>query len=244
MSAETKNAGEDWGDIENVPKQKRGLPRWLMFCGGGCLLALVVGAIGVFFVMKFVKQAADQDVQYPKLERHIALDHRLDDYDLIGMDVAGSESYILSAKKKDRMAMIFIADTEEERKLYESQLDPAVSTGVGNVGTREGIEAGTIQVQGRELQIVRAIQKPFSLPGQNAKKGASAFVDITAEGSVDKLYLSYVRPEDMTRVSDEEIVAFLAPFHVGPLHVESTPPMESKDDGATPTEEDEPDGDH
>src|SRR5688572_30506234 len=112
MSAETKNAGEDWGDIENVPKQKRGLPKWLLFCGGGCLVALVLGGIAGYFVFKLIEEGKDQDVQYPKLEQHIGLDHRLSDYELFGIEIAGSESYIFGTQTADRVATIFVADTD------------------------------------------------------------------------------------------------------------------------------------
>ena len=244
MSAETKNAGEDWGDIENVPKQKRGLPRWLMFCGGGCLIALVLGGIAAYVAVQFFKQAKDQDVQYPKLERHIGLDHRLGDYQLFGIEIMGSESYIFGTKKADRMAMILVADTDDERKVFDAQLDPAVTQGMSGGGAREEVEAGTIHVQGRDLRVIRSIQKPITFPGQKSQKGASAFVDITAEGSVDKLYLMYMRPADSTRVSDEEILEFLVPFRVGPQHVESKAPAESEKTGESPTKEEEPGGDH
>jgi hypothetical protein len=243
MSAETKKAGEDWGDIENPPKEKRGLPRWLLFCGGGCIVAALLCAIGLYFAMRFMKEGMDEEQQYPKLEQHIGLDHRLTDYKLaFGAALLGTESYTFLKEKT--VAVLFVADTDEERKQYDALLDPAITQGTGQLGRREDIEAGTIPIQGRDLRIIRAIQKQFRMPGQSAKEGASAYLDITPEGSVDKLYLMYMKLESMDRVTDEELALFLAPFRVGPAHVESKLPEQPPTEGDAADDKEGADGDH
>ena len=40
--------GEEWADEPEVPKKKGGLPGWLWFCGGGCLIAVILGLWSVF----------------------------------------------------------------------------------------------------------------------------------------------------------------------------------------------------
>ena len=39
--------GSDWGDIDSLPPPKSGTPKWLMFCGAGCLLAILMMIIAV-----------------------------------------------------------------------------------------------------------------------------------------------------------------------------------------------------
>ena len=42
----------DWGDLEALPPQKSGFPRWLWACGGGCLVMLILALFAGWWLAK------------------------------------------------------------------------------------------------------------------------------------------------------------------------------------------------
>jgi hypothetical protein len=210
---------EDWGDLEQVETKRSGFPKWLLFCGGGCLLMVVrLVVAGIFVVDKF-KEFTDPDVQYPKLEEHIAFDHRLDDHQLFGVHLWGEEAYLFFAQDKKSWAMFLVADTPEEKAELEKLFDPNY-VGDGeeavSMGARQDAVVGTIEIQGRELRVLRAQQESnLPIPGAGAQSGATIMVDLSAPEATTGLVLMYMRNGQQEPVGDEEVAAFLAPFHVG-----------------------------
>jgi hypothetical protein len=88
--------------------------------------------------------------------------------------------------------------------------------------TAEDMKAGTIEVQGRDLHVLR-MRMQFSgfaaklMPKEaQDRMGSMAFVDLTPDDLDGMLLLQITRTHGDVPVTDDEIRDILKPFHVGP----------------------------
>jgi hypothetical protein len=82
------------------------------------------------------------------------------------------------------------------------------------------MQAGHVKVQGRDLQVLRFHQNAGQDSGDQSSAGRHAgegvWVDVTPVGGSDPVLIELIRMTGNEPISDEEIQAFLEPFHVGP----------------------------
>jgi hypothetical protein len=105
--------------------------------------------------------------------------------------------------------------------MFESD-SPKLPPTMGAI-TYDNVEKGTLEVQGRELRVVRmemGMGWVKSLPGVDAEDvdsvGHAAYIDLTQVGQEGGFWLQYTREADGGRITDEELREFFKPFHVGP----------------------------
>ena len=228
-------SSEVWSNEGERPQKRSGVPGWVWFCGGGCLLMLVCVVVLLVLGVKLVKEGLDPELQWPKLREAIAVDEDPQDLRLMfGSSFFGTyfmedgRGYTLLVFVKDR------ADAAEIEPLFASDFTEGGSS-FGMEGVQD-VQLGTIEVQGRERRIQRFFQSGgasrFGAPGQpELGSGHSAFVDITPEEGEQIVVGLVVRVragEDP--LGDDEVRDVLAPFHVGPVR-EPVKPAEPAEPG-------------
>lgn len=216
-----------WGEEgQSVPPKKK-IPTWVWACGGSCLVALILGIIGVVFVVKFgtklVQDGRDPEKQWPKLAHVLPYDERPPELTLeFGMSL-GFEMYALK-DSRGFMAIIYSIPEKSAAEVRHQMLDENFKggpLGIGS-GSRTDLQAVTIHVQGRDLKGVRFHQNARS--GSTAKNeegvpdagaGPALMLEVTPDGQVQPVILQLVRTQGTDPISDVEVQTFLKPFHVG-----------------------------
>ncbi|MAF64391.1 MAG: hypothetical protein CMJ84_01855 [Planctomycetes bacterium] len=221
MSAfDEESAGFD--DQPVAPPTKRAFPLWLLFCGGGCLLAVLATLVVGGLLINQFKGFNDPDVQWARIEEHLPFDQRPEELELLfGGGMMGIE--MITFNDSRGYAMVFQSfDISEAGEARDQLFDPEFTGSVVGFGGRKDLQEGTIEIQGRQLDVLRFYQfedEEGSEEGGEtpARAGVSALIDLTAEGEPGLFVVQIVRAtHDSDPVPDEYIRDFLAPFHVGP----------------------------
>ncbi len=113
--------------------------------------------------------------------------------------------------------------SEGRQKMFASD-KPEFPKDVG-VMQFQDVQAGTVEVQGRDLHVLRMhMEFPSWMKGLMGKKageelgkfGSMAFVDVTQEAKDGMVLLEMMKVSGPEPVSDDEIRTFLKPFRIGP----------------------------
>lgn len=212
-----------------IPK-KKGIPTWLWFCGGGCLLAVLVAVVVVGLGWRFMKTATDPEVQWARLEHILPYDQRPPELKPtmgFGMSVGTSMEQVQLQDTRGFMITVQSqggkAGAEARQKLFRAD-KPEFPKDLG-VMKFEGVEPGSLEVQGREIRTLRmrmefpAFMKAFmpkKAEGELGKMGSMAFIDVTPEESGGLVLVEMIKVTGPDPVSDDEIRTFLKPFRIGP----------------------------
>ena len=207
-------SGEEWVDTPEVPKKKGGIPGWLWFCGGGCLIAVVLAVVAGFFMVGRFKQSMDQDAQWEKLAATIEMDARPEGWIIVGMDFVPMipfDGFVFTDSGGRTFNLMILPPKEagEMEEVFSGDFEGGSFLGMQSM---EVESQGTIDIQGKEFPIVRFTQTVVVQGKQNG-----ALIDITPEDSTDFWLLQAVVPGSQGAVTDEYIGKFLAPFHLGPV---------------------------
>jgi hypothetical protein len=213
-----------WGESEAPPPRKKVIPTWLWFCGGGCLLAVILGIVGGVWIFtkgkQLVEEAANPEKQWPRVAELLQYDEKPADVELrFGWHI-GMEMYMF--EDSHGFAEVLMRGTDANaQEIRDQMLDPEHSGGVFGMGGRRDMEPATVRVQGRDLQAMRFHQMDDESarskdgapqPGQ----GPSIVVDVTPVGAKRPVILQMIRISGKERVEDEDVQRFLQTFHVGP----------------------------
>lgn len=208
-----------WGDAEAAPPKKKGVPTWLWFCGGGCLLAVIVGIVFVVWLASSVKDWRDPEKQWPKVAQVLPYDERPPELTLdIGIDMLGTHVFSFHDSRGFIVALMSLPNAKGSDR--DKAMDPNAKTGFGPFGARKDAQSSKLAVQGRELEVLRFFQmaKGSETEGEpESGAGPTALVDLTSQGEGGFLLLQLTRTNGTEAVTDEEIQTFLKPFHVGPV---------------------------
>lgn len=217
----------DFDDQPVAPPRKRTFPLWLLFCGGGCLLAILGAVVAAGLVFNQFKGFSDPEVQWPRLEEHIAVDERPEELSLLfGGGMMGIEMFTFEDSRGYAVIFQFFGFGEAD-EARDQLFDPEFTGSVAGLGGRKDLQAGTIDIQGRELDVIRFYQFDSGDEGEAgegdadppARFGVSALVDLTRPGEPGLLVVQIVRAGQVSvggPVPDEYIRELLAPFSVGP----------------------------
>ncbi len=183
----------EWGsEAKEAPKPKKSVPGWLWFCGGGCLLALIVGVVAVIFIGRAAKDAMDATKQWPSLNEVIAVDQPPpSDLTIVGMGmIPGVEdAWQLHAGDGQRqlLVMTFSGETgEQARSDFDDPENGELLPGmVGSLGGGK-LEAAKITIQGREFPAAR-----YTPEGANMINPPAVAIDATPEGGTTAVLLIF-----------------------------------------------------
>lgn len=217
-----------WADQETVQK-KKAIPTWAWFCGGGCLLLVLVLVIGGVFTARAFKGMMDPEEQWPKLEKILPFEERPQNLDMVfGMNILGQTQQYTLLDSRGFTAVIQSVSGPQGANMRKQMFDAEEPKLVGNMGMLdfENAQKTTIDVQGRDLRVVRlemALGEMMQLiPGveedmEESGGGHMAYVDLTEEGDSGMMWLQYTRRGgDGGPITDDDIRAFFEPFQVGP----------------------------
>ena len=211
----------NWGADEAPTKSSR-IPKWLWWCGGGCLLALVLAAIGGYMLFSFgkrlVEEGRDPELQWPKLERILPFDQRPEGYQLTWGSSLLVETYaLLDPEGRIGVVMRF---PESQASAVDGQLmNPDHSGALLGMGGRKDLSQLKITVQGRELDALRFYQEQGQDMDGDGKpdQGHTIMVRLTDAGATEPVVFQlFTRGQGgLVPPTEDDVRAFLAPFHVG-----------------------------
>ena len=220
-----------WAEETGGAPKKRAIPTWAWFCGAGCLAALVLAIVAGVFLVDQWKKARDPERQWQELAEALPYDHRPEGWELgfgFGANFLGFKMYFLQRQGAE-MAIVMHLPEREAEETRKQMFDEKFSGGFFGMGARSDTKLGTIEVQGRTLPAMWFYQKAGeakpSREGTNSRRsggseptqeGASVILDVTPEGEARPLILQLIRVHASEPYTDEEVRAFLQPFHVGP----------------------------
>jgi len=211
-----------WNEESAPAPQKKGIPTWAFWVGGGCLFLLLLVGVGGFFAVRFVKQAAEEwsnaDLQWENLRKILPYDKRPEGVVFqtsfhIGMD------FWLFNDQRGYMVMLMQLPASNGEQSRKQLLDEHSNNGfLGKFG-RHGQERLKLKIQGRELEALRFVQEIGG--GSEGKEpgtgpGATMVVDLTTDEMARPLVLQITRRSGGDEPLSEQAVSdFLEPFHVG-----------------------------
>jgi hypothetical protein len=234
------------GEASEAPLKKKGMPKWLWFCGSGCLVMIVIVGVLSVFAVREVQKMVDPDTQWAELAEVLPYDEPRPDYTIIGMPmmklIPGFDGMwtLMVSNQTSGSIMVFSGGEVEAADLFDpeqNEIDFGEIT--GNMG-QFNFELETILVQGRELQVARFRSHELNEEGEEpadaaasedeeeesggfldemakAIKKSVARVNLTPEDELDRvIVLEYAKQGTLERVSDEELLDFLESFHIGP----------------------------
>jgi len=203
----------EWA-TENPAPSKKLVPTWLWFCGGGCLLAVILGVVGVMWGVGKVQEYGNEELQYPRLREEIGFDERPAEWDFMFAVDIPLDMWIFADSRGYAVVIMRIneGDAEETRnQLFNPDFDGSFA----GMGGREEMELTSLSVQGREIDMMTYYQASGGgAAGSNA--GQAASIDITSPGADGMLIMMLIRQGGADKITGEEVTEVLAPFHVGP----------------------------
>ncbi|HEV8113464.1 MAG TPA: hypothetical protein VGR31_11880 [Planctomycetota bacterium] len=219
-----------WTEEAAVGPPKKKVPTWVWFCGGGCLLAVLVAIAAIAILVPMLKNAMNPEVQWEHLARVLPYDARPPELTpTMGLNFGESMDQVQLQDTRGFMITVQSlagkSGAEQRRKLFASE-KPEFPENAGVVKFAD-LQSGTVDVQGRSLRILRMrMEFPAFIKMLMSKKAQSelgklssiAFVDVTAEGADGLVYLEMMKVTGSDPVSDEEVQTFLKPFRIGPKH--------------------------
>jgi hypothetical protein len=203
---------DDWTEDSTPPPAKKGLPSWLLFCGGGCLITMILGVVGVYFIYDTFKDVANPEVQWAELEKAIPMDARPNDLKMgFGGGLAGTDGWFLSDGNGQILFILAESDAsaEDRNAAFSDEMEGSGLPGVSEISD---VNTGEIMVQGRVLPISRFTANSG---GQTVP---SCMVDITPEGALGYVMANIQRPGQKGKnsvISDDDIRDLLKAFIIG-----------------------------
>jgi len=231
-----------WGSDHLEPVKKRTIPLWLWITGGGCMFAIgaliVVAMIFGPKVKKWLESLSQPEVQWPELALVLPFDAAPEGVTIARWPAPNLDFWRLKSTEDDLYAFVCAPSSDKPGPWGDWLLDPKLAPMFATqAGSFESVE-GTLSVQGRVLHSVRFTRvgvppappepppTPEDSPEQRMKellqggsiRGDGIDLELTPEGSPRRVLIWLMRGTEGETVSDEQAIAFLAPFRIGPQH--------------------------
>lgn len=204
----------EWAE-ENPAPSKKLVPTWLWFCGGGCLLAVVVAVLLFMWGVGKAQELIDADVQYPELEKVIEMDERPEEWEfIVAMPIPGTmKMYTFSDDRGFAVIIMDIAENQVEEvkdQVFNTDFDGSFA----GMGGRKDMELSTIDVQGRSIEMMTYYQEGGG--SQSGESGHAATIDITPENDGGMVLMMLIRAGSGEKITADEVNEVLKPLHIGP----------------------------
>lgn len=204
---------------------KKSLPKWVWFCGGGCLLALLA-VVGLFaWGAIAIKNASDPVKNEAELQKVLPHDPLPPTMQLMFHSSIGMEQFVIQDSRQFQLQIQVHEGSnagDVRKQMFESE-KPQIPENVGGMMRFADMSKGTVEVQGREIPVLRmrmeftGVAKDLMPKEAEEKMGPMLFADVTPEGVPDRVVLlQLTKQEAAERVTDDEVRDLLAPFHIGP----------------------------
>jgi hypothetical protein len=212
-----------WTEEAAHPPKKRGIPTWLWFCGGGCLLAVLFAIVVAGLGYRFIRKARDPEAVKAGVQKILPYDRWPAELTpVMGFQLLG-EQYTFEDSRgfQEQIQLHRGPEGSEGRKGMFRSEDPKFPKDL-MVMKFEELKPGAVEVQGRELRLLRMRMQFAGFIAQMMPKevreglATMAFVDLTPEDLDGMLLLQITRTRGEGPITDEEIQTILEPFHVGP----------------------------
>lgn len=212
-----------WSDSEAAGPAKKKIPTWLWFCGGGCLLAVLVGVVALGFGYQLMKRATNPELQKQNLAKILPYDEWPKEMEpKLGMQFFGEQYQFLDSRGYQEQIQLHRGPegTKGRQQLFNTDHPEFPQNMV--VMKFEDLTPGTVLVQGREVAVIR-MRMEFAgflkgmMPDEVKNQLSDmAFIDLTPETLEGMLLMQVTRTKGTGSITDEEIREILRPFHVGP----------------------------
>lgn len=205
-----------WGDETLPPKPKR-IPTWLYFCGGGCVLAVILAVVVAVFAFDYFKGWGSPEKQLPALAEALPFDEPLPPETEFQMAIRFPFDWFVFTDSRGFMLQFIVVPESKAAELRETILNPEFSGGFMGKGNREDIEEALVRVQGREVRGLRYLQRGGGSQGEGqGGEGPGLVLEIGPESGGNLIILQMLRMSGEGKITDEEVRDVLKPFHVGP----------------------------
>lgn len=212
-----------WTEETTSGPPKKKIPTWLWFCGGGCILAVLVAVVALGFGYRFFKRATDPELQKAAIAKILPYDAWPPEMKpVMGFQIVG-EQYTFEDSRgfQEQIQLHRGRDGAEGRKKMFDAEHPEFPKDLA-VMEFQDLKGGTVEVQGRSLPVLRmrlrftGIMAKFMPKEAKDRMGCMAFVDITPDDLEGMLLLQVTRTNGDDPVSDDDVRNILKPFRVGP----------------------------
>lgn len=200
-----------WGE-EAPPKKKRLFPTWLLFCGAGCFLLILLASVAAKLAYDQMKDWGQAEEQLPALQAALPFDP-LPPETQFQFAIRFPMDWFVFQDTRGFVMFFFLAGAGDAEELRNTLLNPGFS-GMGMGKRKETIEAA-VNVQGREVRGLRFVQERGSGQGGDAA-GQSILLEVGPEAGSHVVVVQITRAGSDEPITDEEVRALLGPFHVGP----------------------------
>ncbi len=204
-----------WGDETLPPKQKR-IPTWLWFCGGGCLLAVILTVVAAVFAFDYFKGWGNAEKQLPALAEALPFDEPLPPGTEFQMAIRFPFDWFVFTDDRGFALVFIVVPPSKSSELRDTILNPEFKGGFMGNGNREELEEAIVQVQGREVKGLRYRQHGASDGQAGSGEGPGIVLDIGPESGGKMIVLQLLRTSGVEMITDDEVRDLLKPFHVGP----------------------------
>ncbi|MBK7876801.1 MAG: hypothetical protein IPJ77_13840 [Planctomycetes bacterium] len=217
-----------WSPDPSEAPKKKSFPKWVWFCGGGCLLALIVGIVSLVFVGNMIKKATDPALNDAALQAVLPHDPLPEEMTINFHASIGMEQFTLMDTRGFQIQFQFHGNADGARareQMFQKDV-PEFPKDLG-VMSFEDMTKGLVEVQGRELTVIRMRLQFSGIMGsmmpEEAKDqvGSMMWVDLTpptkeGEDAEHTLVLGQItRLRGKGEITDDEVRELLKPFHIG-----------------------------
>jgi hypothetical protein len=212
-----------WTEEGSTAPPKKRVPTWLWFCGGGCLLAMLLGVVALGLGYRFFKKATDPEAQKASLAKILPYDEWPSQMTpVFAMQLVGEQYTIQDSRGFQEQIQLHRGKegTDGRKQMFDSA-NPQFPKDLG-VMEFQDLTPGTVDVQGRDLHLLRmrlrftGIAAKFLPKEAQDQMGSMAFVDLTPDDLDGMLLLQITRTRGDAPITDDDIRDILKPFHIGP----------------------------
>jgi len=210
MSADATRSDAGWSDeAAEAPRAKRRVPTWVWWtCGSGCLVTAIALIAVAVVVGRFASDVLDPDKAWGEVREVLPFDERPAGWEARGGSLFGRGHYFLVPEPGTVLLVQRFANSAELELMFDPE--SVQNRGFGPFEPVTSPEAGTLELQGREVRTLRFQGGvPEELVGGDPAIGLRLDVSTPQRHALVQVSTSKEKP-----LSSERVAELLAPFDV------------------------------